>query len=80
MVYSCVLSRLSTCRLFRHRFSALHSKELFIRQFLDGDSEELLRDMGIREALCSAKNLGGCCCQPLNQLLLLFSGQPAAFD
>ena len=48
--------------------------KVLIRQFLDGDCEELFRDMGIREALCSAKNLGGCCCKPFYKLSFLFSG------
>ena len=52
--------------------------EVFIQQLFDGDGEELLRNMGTRKALCSAKNLGCCCCQPLNQLFFLFSGQSAA--
>ena len=44
--------------------------EVFIRQFLDCNGEKLLRDMGY---------LGGCRCQPLYKLFLLFSGQSVAF-
>ena len=54
--------------------------EVLIRQFLNGDSEELFRDMGIREAFCFAKNLGGCCCQTLNKLFFLFCCQLSALD
>lgn len=45
--------------------------EVLIRQLLDGDSEELLRDMHY---------LGCRCCQPLYQLSFLFSGESAALD
>lgn len=39
------------------RFAA--DTEVFVRQLLDCNREELLRDM---------RYLGGCCCQPLNKL------------
>lgn len=45
--------------------------EVLIWQFLDGDGEELFRDMGY---------LGGCCCQPFYQLFLLFRGELSAFN
>lgn len=45
--------------------------EIFIGKFLDGYSEELLRDIGY---------LGGCSREPFNQFFLLFSGKFSTFD
>ncbi len=44
--------------------------EVFIRQLLDCNRKELLRDMGY---------FGGCGCQPFYELLFLCSGQLTAF-
>lgn len=45
--------------------------EVLIWQFLDGDGEELFRDMGY---------LGGCCCQSFDKFFLLLGGQCSALN